>query len=322
MNRLAWVTCVVAIFSMAACGSKSTGTAGTSSAGSSKPAPAGAASAEQVAKEMRGSIHCPAKASTQRPAGAPADDVTGIRPGMSWDEAANFVMCDNPLMVVTENTGRNYNINTFGQHVRQGFDGKFAQPRVVKSSQQILQDMQHEEMLRSENAYVAPLQPGQSRYYVSTMGLPGKEQVLSVAREEYYPDSKQPTVDSVKQALIGKYGAPTRENDGARTLIEWEYDPAGNKIGQDSGLAGQCGINVSPDTSISLSTDCGVTVGAVIEAAPNNPGLAHSLAVTSQNGAQDMAVLKATADFFQNGDDARRAKELNDASKNAGSPKL
>jgi hypothetical protein len=65
-----------------------------------------------------------------------------------------------------------------------------------------------------------------------------------------------------------------------------------------------------------------VTVGAVIDALPRNPGLAHDLDVMSQNGAQDMAALKAVADFFQKGDEARRANELNNASKNAGSPKL
>jgi hypothetical protein len=177
MNRLAWMTCAAALFSMAACGSKSTSTANTGTPQSSKAAPAGAASAEQVAKEMRGSVRCPAKASTQLPAGAPVDDVTGIRPGMSWDEAANFVMCDNPLMVVAENSSRNFGINAYGQHIRQGFDGTFAQPRVVKNSQQILEDMRKAEMQRSDNAYIAPLQPGQSRYFVSTMGQIGRAHV-------------------------------------------------------------------------------------------------------------------------------------------------
>jgi len=321
MNRLAWVTFAVAL-SMAGCGSKDTKTANTGAPQSSKPAPAGAASAEQVAKEMRGNVKCPAKASTQRPAGAPVDDVTGVRPGMSWDEAANFVMCDNPLMVVAENTSRNFGINTYGQHVRQGFDGTFAQPRVVKTSQQIFEEMRQQEVQRENNAYIAPLKPGQSRYFVSTMGLPGKEQVLSVAREEYFPDGKLPTVDSVKQALITKYGTPTSERDGQRTFLEWEYDPSGGKITEGSPLSSQCSINVSPDTSVSLSTSCGVTVGAVIEAPGNNLGLAHSLAVTSQNGVQDMAVLKSTEDFFQKGDEARKANELNNAQKNADKPKL
>jgi hypothetical protein len=65
-----------------------------------------------------------------------------------------------------------------------------------------------------------------------------------------------------------------------------------------------------------------VTVGAVIEASPSNPGLAHSLAVTSQNGVQGMAAIKSVSDYFQKGDEARRANELNNASKNANAPKL
>ena len=320
MNRLAWMTFAVALFSIAACGSKSTSTAGTGGAQSAKAAPAGAATAAQVAKEMRGNVRCPAKASTQPPAGAPVNDVTGIRPGMSWDEAANFVMCDNPLMVVTENS-RTFNINTNGQHIRQGFDGTFAQPRVVKNSQQILEDMRKAEMLRSENAYVAPLQPGQSRYGVTTMGMPGQERVISVAREEYFADGKQPTMDSVKQALISKYGPPTFEKDGDRTYFSWGFDPAGNRVPPGSQLSSSCSMNTpTPDSAVHLSSDCGVIVGAVIDALPNNPGLAHDLDVMSQNGAQGMAALKAVADFYQNADNARQANEIKNASKNA--PKL
>jgi hypothetical protein len=320
MNRLACMTFAVALFSMAACGSKSTSTAGAGSAQSAKAAPAGAATAAQVAKEMRGNVRCPAKASTQPPAGAPVNDVTGIRPGMSWDEAANFVMCDNPLMVVTENS-RTFNINTNGQHIRQGFDGTFAQPRVVKNSQQILEDMRKAEMLRSENAYVAPLQPGQSRYGVTTMGMPGQERVISVAREEYFADGKQPTMDSVKQALIGKYGPPTFEKDGDRTYFSWGFDPAGNRVPPGSQLSSSCSMNTpTPDAAVHLSSECGVIVGAVIDALPNNPGLAHDLDVMSQNGAQGMAALKAVADFYQNADNARQANEIKNASKNA--PKL
>ena len=317
MNRLAWATCALAAFSLTACGSKEPPK--VVGAEPSKAAPSGPASAEQVAKEMRGDVSCPAKASTQLPAGTPVDDVVGVRPGMALDEAANFVMCDNPLMVVTETTSRNYNVNTYGQHIRQGFDGNFAQPRVVKTSQQILDDMQKEAMQRGANTYIAPLQPGQSRFYVSTMGLPGQEQVLSVAREEYYATGKLPTVDSVKQALVGKYGAPSAMNGN---YLWWEYDPAGTKITEVSPLSGTCRINVSPDAGTSLSTACGITVGALIQPSNDNPGLAHSLAVTSQNGAAGMAVLKNTEDALQNADQARKQKQLNDASKNADAPKL
>lgn len=318
MNRFTWVACALAVLSLAACGSKNTNNEG---AGAPKPARRGAASAEQVAKEMRGNVKCPAKASAERPSGAPVDDVVGVRPGMSWDEAANFALCDNPMLVVTETTSRNYNINTYGLHLRQGFDAQFAEARVVKTSQQILEDMRQDEMRRSGNTYVAPLKPGQVRYFVSTMGLPGHEQVLSVAREEYFAEGKLPTVDSVRQALVSKYGEPSQTDSTGQRLL-WEYDPAGAKITQGSPRLGQCGINASPDASISLSSDCGITVGAVIQSANNNPGLAHSLAVTSQNGAAGMALLAGTEQALRNGDEARKAHEVNEAAKGADKPKL
>ncbi|MBS1813280.1 MAG: hypothetical protein JSS87_00220 [Acidobacteria bacterium] len=286
-------------------------------------ASSGAASAEQVAMEMRGNVQCPAKPTSQRPAGAPIDDVVGVRPGMPLDEAAHVVLCDNPLLVVTENTSRGYDIPTFGQHIRQGFDAKFAEPRTEKTSRDILREMQEDAMRRGSNTYVAPLKSGQVRYFVSSMGLPSQEQVLSVAREEYFQDGKSPSVESVKQALISKYGQPSQiESSGAHTYLWWEYETNGNKIVEGSPNYAACRINVSPDSGTSLSTACGVSVGALIQGEKDNSALAHSLAVTSQNGAMGYAVLKTTQEALQRNDEVRRAREVTAAGKNANQPKL
>ena len=180
---------------------------------------------------MRGGVKCPARAAAPRPDGAPVDDVVGVRPGMSWNEAATFVLCDHPMMVVAENTGRNYSINTYGMKLRQGFDGTFAKPCKVMTSRDYLREMSEEAVRRSGNAVEIPLAPGQSRFYVSTMGLPGQEQVISVAREEYYADAKQPTIESLTQALLAKYGPPSESSDGGSIVtMWWEYDPSGGKI--------------------------------------------------------------------------------------------
>ncbi len=139
MRRVFRVTCAIAMLAAAGCGgSDSKSDAPIGAVDPSRPAPTGEATAEQVAEEMRGNVKCPASASTPRPEGAPIDDVVGVRPGMGWNEAATFVLCDNPLMVVAENTGRNYQINTYGQKLRQGFDGTFAKPRKVMSSRDYL----------------------------------------------------------------------------------------------------------------------------------------------------------------------------------------
>jgi hypothetical protein len=318
MRRVLWVMCA-AVFAVAGCGgSDSQSDTPIGAVDATKPAPSGEATAEQVAKEMRGDVNCPAKASSPRPAGAPVDDVVGARPGMSWNEAATFVMCDNPLMVVAENTGRNYSINTYGQKLRQGFDGEFAKPRVVKTSRDYLREMSEEAVRRSGNAVEIRLQPGQSRFYVSTMGLPGQEQVISVAREELYAEGKQPTIESLTQALISKYGQPSEANDGGTVVqLWWEYDPAGSKMQQP-----QCRISAGPDAATSLSTACGLTVAAQIQASNTNRELARSLAVTSQNGAWGYELLQRTEGALKAGDQAKKAKEVEDASKNAGAPKL
>lgn len=290
---------------------------------SSKVSSSAPATAEQVAKEMRGNVDCPAKVSGERLPNEPVDDVVGVRPGMALDEAANVILCDDPHLVVKENSSRGYDMNTYGQHIRQGFDAKFAEARIVKTSAQIMQDMQDDAMRRGGNAYVAPLQPGQMRYYVSSMGMPGQERVLSVAREEYFAAGKLPTVDSVKQALVAKYGEPTQANgSGAVSYLWWEHEPSGSKIAAGSSLSGACRINASPDSGTSLSTQCGPVVGALIQSSNDNLGLARSLAVTAQNGSWGYSVLKSTEEGLRKNDEMRRARELSDASRQAAKPKI
>ena len=318
MRQVMCVMYAVAALAAPGCGSKEDNNTPIGAVDATKAAPSGEASAEQVAKEMRGSVRCPATESNPRQAGAPVDDVVGVRPGMTWNEAATVVMCDNPMIVVTENTGRNYDIQTYGQKLRQGFDGRWAEARVVKSSRDYLREMSEAAARRSGNAAAAPLPGGQSRFYVSTMGLPGEERVISVAREEAYAEGKQPTIESLTQALIAKYGQPSHANDTGRLVqMWWEYDPTGKRMEE-----GQCRMAISPDAGTSLSTSCGITVGAQIQASNTNQGLARSLAVTSQSGAWGYELLTKTEAALKVADASKKVKELEDASKNASAPKL
>lgn len=322
MYRSPYTACALAaILSFAGCKSNSGPVVGSPL--SSKESSIGPATADQVAKELRGNVTCPAKLSNERLPGEPVDDVVGVHPGMALDEAANVVLCDDPHLVVKENSSRGYDINTYDQHVRKGFDARFAEARVVKTSAQIMQDMQDDALRRGGNAYVAPLQPGQIRYYVSSMGMPGQERVLSVAREEYFATGKLPPVDGVKQALIAKYGDPTQANgSGNVTYLWWEYEPSGSKIAAGSALSGACRINASPDSGTSLSTQCGPAIGSLIQSSNDNVGLARSLAVTAQNGSWGYSVLKSTEEGLRKKDELRRARELSDASSQAAKPKI
>ncbi len=326
MKTTTWFTSAMAALMIAACGTdESSGTnAGGATTTATKASGTGEATAEQVANEMRGKVKCPAKVSMKRAANEPVDDVVGVRPLMPWAEASKLILCDREMLVITENTGRGYNINTYGQQIHQGFDAKFAEPRKVKTSRDYMVEMSEEMARRSGNAVDIPLQPGQVRWFASTMGLPGQEQVLSIAREEYYEADKLPAIESVVQALVEKYGQPSSvvDDNQIMMMLYWLYDPAGGKIAPTDPRVNRCRISVSPDAGTSLSEDCGIAVGAGIRSAQDNRDLAHSLSVSAQQGAAGYALLRRTEAALQQTDETRKAEELNKARKGAAKPKL
>ena len=84
---------------LVACGSKS-GPGTTAPGGSAQAAQApkkGEATAAEVAEEMRGDLDCPAKVKTaKRAADAAVIDVVGVRPGLTYEEAAFPVEPEQP----------------------------------------------------------------------------------------------------------------------------------------------------------------------------------------------------------------------------------
>jgi hypothetical protein len=299
---------------LAACGgsgpSPSSSVAASKAAAASLPANA---SAEQVASHMRGNVHCPADAPAA-PAGTPVDDIVGVRPGLTYEQAANAVMCSSPLLVVTPVTNRGYDIQTYGQTIRQGFNALLAEPRVEKTAQQTMHEMQQEFMDRENNA-TRHLQPGQSRWFVSTMGPPGKERVVSAAREEWFAKGKNPTMASVIQALTKKYGTPSANQDmgsGDRAL-SWAYDPQGRPV-----VGSSCSGIWSPDQGANLSPDCGVTIVAQVVSMRDNPALGRFVDIGVVDGAAGYKLLTDTENGLKAMDAARRAAQVKEAAKNAG----
>ena len=313
---------------LAACGSKHSPAGGTAagagSAANPARAPAGNASAEEVAAEGRADLHCPARVkSPARAAGAPVDDVLGVRPGMTYQEAADSVLCSNELLVLQQELGRGFNIKTFGQKLRPGFGARPAQARVQKTSRQIMQEMQDSALARGGNAVVHDLQPGQAKWYVGTVGLPEAEIVVNVAREEWFQAGHNPTLASVEQALLGKYGKPTRlQHASGGTYITWAYDPAARLITETSPLYNRCTGGADPDGGVSLSPDCGEVVAAIVYPLPENTALARSMQVGVVDQADGYQRITATEQALEKQDGARRAQEVKDASKNADAPKL
>ena len=289
-----------------------------------KPAGQGAATAEQVAKEARADVHCPAKIkSAPRAAAAPADDVLGVRPGMSYDEAANAVLCTHDLLVIQLDITRGFNIKTQGQKLRHGFGARFAEPRVEWTAKRAQAESLDQMLARSGNAARDDMKPGQARWYVGTMGLPGQERVINVAREERFEASRNPTIATVEQALLKKYGPPTKQqNNQGQRYISWSYDPAGRLVTQGAPLFNRCSGNASPNGAVNLSPDCGTVVTAIVAPVRQNPDLALSLQVGVVDQAGGYQLVTGTEQALLQANQQRRAQETATAAKNAAPPKL
>lgn len=291
------------------------------------PAGPADASAEQVAREARGAVSCPPRAATPpRADAAPVDDVVGVRPGMGYAEAMNAVLCTDPLLVASPAVGRGFDLKApQAQSLRQGFSARPAQPRVAQTGRQIVQQMQRDAMARGSNARRDDLQPGQSKWFVGTMGIAGSERVLSVAREERYASDRNPTVDSVVAALVKKYGPPMQMQAASDTrlpLLRWVSDPAGRPVAAGSGLDGRCRGASDPDGAASVSPDCGIVVQAVLFVRSDNPDLVDRLQVGVVDQAGGWRLIAATEQALGQADQQRRAVEVQKATNNAKAPTL
>ena len=289
-----------------------------------KPAGQGAATAEQVAKETRADVRCPAKnKSALRASGAPVDDVLGVRPGMGHDEAVNAVLCTHDLLVMQLDITRGFNIKTYGQKPRHGFGARFAEPRVEWTAKRAKIESMDDIVARSGNAARDDMKPGQIKWYVGTMGLPGQERAINVAREERFETGASPTIASVEQALLKKYGPATKQqNNNGQRYITWSYDLTGRLVTHGAPLFNRCSGNASPNGGVNLSPDCGTVVTAIVMPLRENPDLAVSLQVGVVDQAGGYQLVTGTEQALAQADQQRREQETAKAAKNAAPPKL
>jgi hypothetical protein len=284
-------------------------------------APEEVMSAEEVAEEKRGDVDCPADIDTpERAAGAPVDDVVGVRPGLTIDEAKNLVLCTHELLVAEEGS-RQFNMQTYGQTIRQGFTAKFAERE--KTADEVRKEFSEGWMDRAGNAVQQDMLPGHAKWYVAAMGMPGEERVIAVAREEWFAEGKNPTAASVADALVKKYGPPSRSREnanGGRTL-DWIYDPRGRPVSETSPLFRCMGIS-NPDGGTSFSPDCGLVVQAQVRTLGTNQQLAQSMEVGVIDQAGGYQAITATEQALQAGEAQRKAQEVEAAAENADAPQL
>jgi hypothetical protein len=284
------------------------------------------ASAQQVAREARGAVACPPNVATApRADGQPVDDIVGVRPGQTVEDARNGVLCTHELLVATPEISRGFKLQTYGQKVNQGFSARFAEPREVKSSKQILQEMQRDAMARGANVVREDLQAGQAKWYVGTMGVPGAERVLSVGREERFAAGQNPTMATVRAALEKKYGTPTRVLEASANqmpVLRWAHDPAGRPVTDGSPLTQRCINHPDPNVGTSVNPECGIVVEAMLLPLKSNPDLVDRLMVTVVDQGSGYRAIAATEQALARQDQQRRAQETEKAAKSAKAPSL
>jgi hypothetical protein len=278
------------------------------------------ASADDVAEKARGDVDCPADIdSDERAEGAPVDDVLGVRPGLTYDEAVNAVLCSHEMLVMLPIT-RGFDLQTYGHTLRQGFTARFAERE--KSSKEYMDEISGSFSARSGNAVTQDMLPGQSKWYVTAMGMPEAERVIHVAREEWFEEGRNPTMASVEQALIKKYGPPSRNYlQSARTLA-WIYDPRGRLATETSPLFSSCTASSDPDGGSNFSPDCGIVVGAQIWPLQANTDLAAYMQVGVVDSAGGYQALTTVEQALQALDTKKKADEVSEAQENADAPEL
>ena len=283
-----------------------------------------AATAAEIAEDARGKLRCPARPkSAPRADSAPVDDIVGVRPGMSYDDAVSVVLCSHELLVIDKSSRGGFKINTYGETLRQGFGAVFAEDRINKTSKEIMAEMQNNAMARSMNKRGPGMPGGTARWYVTTMGLPNEERVMAVARIEAYEEGKAPSVMAVATALAEKYGTPTRNREDRNgTYLDWTYDLRDRPVTETSPLIYSCSAPSNPDSGVNLSPDCGIAISAIIRPMRDNPLIAATLEIGAVNQAQGYELLKATERQLESNEQQRRMAELDAASRNADKPTL
>jgi len=260
--------------------------------------------AREERRQQAAARRCPHKAAmAPRLPGAPVDDVADLRPGMSFDDVNALLECRGDILNfdVAESWAR----NSQGQPTRQllraaAGDICPAEARMAGGGGcedggygfELLQDVSEE-------------------FIVAFTGLPQAEHAGIIWRRTVFPASEYPTVSSLQEALIEKYGQPhlAANQEGYYSLghrrgtvtYSWVYDGQQRPIAAgDSALRSRCVNGPRPTFQRQMSWNgaCGLTVRAEIVPAAGNAVLAGELNVVVMDQKRfDDAVRQFDADL-------------------------
>ena len=216
-----------------------------------------------------------------------ADDIVGLRAGMSFDEVVSLVEQRDDVTLV----------ETAEQWVRQSHGIPTRQ--LLRGSNGVA-CVEGEKALRAGGHVVCDTMRGRfearkevtNEIMVAFIGMPGEERAAIVWRRLVFPEAQAPTVAGLVEALTQKYGAPrvqamdsgyySMSHRPGTTALNWLYDPSGTSIQGNDSLLSRCVNGPKPWFSAKHSWNggCGLTIRAEIVPQPGSALLAQELNVS------------------------------------------
>lgn len=198
-------------------------------------------------------INCSTVKGQAAPKGQPADDILGVRQGMTLDQVRNVLQCKNA----------SFAINTSESTVSLPSGGQMSRINLSADS-------------------------GLEKVNVWLVGPTGKEQVMHVDRtSEFTPDKELP-VTSIEQELAGKYGGFDSPSNGGQGMIVRSRD--GQKLSQSNSSYYECGQH---NFNAYKATPCLSVISYQVQKDNENPELASRFTIAITNQAKGWSMVEA-----------------------------
>ena len=242
-------------------------------------------------------------------------DMTGLRLGMTQEEALSTVRCNlGEDAVVTQEKRWLDRVDTYGVDLGTQFftveKGTYRPCNFAREWQECRGKFkwEHTDEIVS----------------VATPGVPGKETAMVIWRTQKFREGQMPAAEATLEALTAKYGQPQirESNDSPRGYsagtrdLQWIYDRAGNPLSEANPLFNQCRNGVyggGENTSARWTEGCGLTIGARVVLSGQNPGLAMELHTAMIQQSDTYAHVQGMQVELQNIGQARREAEVKEA---------
>jgi hypothetical protein len=202
-------------------------------------------------------------------------DIVGFKLGMTREAALNFARCHAPQAVLSYEGTWIQGLKSYGiQLAPQVFVARSgdSEPCKFTSFEQMQKCGPDRRVWTHEAEKITVVSPG----------VPGRERVMGVWREQQFKPGEMPAAESVLQALTQKYGPPqsTSGTPGQWARLDWLQDPSGASIDEQRRGRPSCrSISPRAQDAHSWSEACGLTMAAMVMLSRENPLLVKSLHV-------------------------------------------